>query len=110
MSYGSWRMRLAVAQEACGVTYDAHDLRHVAASIPYVAGRGCARFKRRSATPPSAPRRASTGTWSRSTAPKWRRVPAKQAALTAAEIAAAEAAAAAEGAPTLRDLGGADDQ
>ena len=72
MSYGSWRKRLAVAQEACGVSYDADDLRHVAASILYALGEGVREFGSRSDTLPSAPPRASTGTCSRWTAPRWR--------------------------------------
>ena len=38
MSYGAWRKRLAVAQAASGVSYAAHDLRHVAVSILYAVG------------------------------------------------------------------------
>lgn len=37
-SYGHWRKKLYVAQEKSGVDYDAHDLRHVAASLLYAAG------------------------------------------------------------------------
>ncbi|MCL8027345.1 site-specific integrase [Nocardioides bruguierae] len=38
MSYGHWRKKLTVAQNASGVTYTAHELRHVFASLLYAAG------------------------------------------------------------------------
>ena len=93
------------------MTYDAHDLRHVAASILYASGEGVREIREQIG---HASERTTESVYRHmfkvDRTEMARRVSAKQAALTAAEIAAAEAAAAAEGAPTFKDLGEADDQ
>lgn len=106
MSYGAWRKRLAVAKAASGVDYDAHSLRHVAVSILYAAGESEEAIAEQVGhADPKTSRSVYRHVFKVDRIEMARRVSEKQALLTAAELAAAEAEAIAENAPTLRALG-----
>lgn len=76
--YGHYRKRLAEAQVAAGVDYDAHDLRHVCASVLIVSGATKARSGTRWATKPPPPQSVFTGTsspWTAASSRPWSACP-----------------------------------
>lgn len=94
-SYGHWRKRLKVAQAACGVDYDAHDLRHVCASILYAAGESESVIAEQMGhADPAVTRRVYRHMFLVDRREVARRVELKIAAITEAEMQAAEDAAA----------------
>ncbi|CAI9407734.1 hypothetical protein HIDPHFAB_04843 [Nocardioides sp. T2.26MG-1] len=96
-SYGHWRKHLYVAQAKCGVEYDAHDLRHVCASVLYAAGEGPSVITSQMGHEDErTTRRIYRHLFAVDHTEVARRVSAKIAAITEAERAAAEDAAAAE--------------